>query len=392
MTTERTDEIGFPTGDSATPQPDARQMVEAAEHVGSTVLGPCAEATDQMDGPNRANFAALAAHKLLGLAVPVRYGGADAAGRTQHLCTQTLASWCGVTAFTQAQHHGPCRFIANGPNPALADALLPEMAAGRLISGVSFAHLRRPGPPAITATAVPGGWLIDGVAPWVTGWGMIAMLVLGAATADGRIAYFWIPVEPHKLEALLPGCRSDRRHEGTLDAGPPIRLCAMRASATVVLHFHHWFVPDAHLLAWSDREAMRRNDKMGVLGATAFPLGCSWRAIQLTAQTAEKRSVVAGSVAAEALLQEWRELDAAVEAGSASAEDTDAWFTAAVELRAKVIALSVRAAHAAVTVSSGSANTLAHPAQRLYREAMFYTVQAQTNDVMQATLRRLTST
>ena len=60
-----------------------------------------------------------------------------------------------------------------------------------------------------------------------------------------------------------------------------------------------------------------------------------------------------------------------------------------MRIRAWCIEAAVRAAHAAVTASSGAANTLTHPAQRLLREAMFYTIQAQTQEVMDATLARL---
>lgn len=57
--------------------------------------------------------------------------------------------------------------------------------------------------------------------------------------------------------------------------------------------------------------------------------------------------------------------------------------------RAWCVDLGVRAAHAAVIVSSGAANLLDHPAQRLFREAMVYTLTAQTGDLQTATLERL---
>jgi len=62
-----------------------------------------------------------------------------------------------------------------------------------------------------------------------------------------------------------------------------------------------------------------------------------------------------------------------------------------LQLRAWAIDLAVRCAHAAVTVSSGAANYSDHPAQRVYREAMVYTVFGQTTPVMEATLARLIS-
>jgi hypothetical protein len=58
-------------------------------------------------------------------------------------------------------------------------------------------------------------------------------------------------------------------------------------------------------------------------------------------------------------------------------------------LRAQAIDLAVRCGHAAVAVSSGAANGIVHPAGRVYREALVYTVSGQTKDVMEATLDRL---
>lgn len=60
-----------------------------------------------------------------------------------------------------------------------------------------------------------------------------------------------------------------------------------------------------------------------------------------------------------------------------------------LKVRAWAIDFAVRCAHAAITSSSGAANSIHHPAQRIYREALVYTVSAQTPAVMEATLQRL---
>jgi alkylation response protein AidB-like acyl-CoA dehydrogenase len=62
-----------------------------------------------------------------------------------------------------------------------------------------------------------------------------------------------------------------------------------------------------------------------------------------------------------------------------------------LQLRAWAINLAVRCANAAVTVSSGAANYKNHAAQRVYREALVFTVSGQTTAVMEATLARLVS-
>lgn len=363
-------------------------ILEAARRIAVTVLGPRAQQTDQGDGPDRDNFQALADAGLFGLAIPREYGGLDASGTTQREITELLASYCGVTTFTQAQHHGPSRMIVNGPNAELKRRLLPDLAAGRMLCAISFAHLRRPGPPVLTATPVPGGYRLNGTAPWVTGWGVMNQVVFGATLPDERFVYVWSPGDRADFPDLFTDNGPEDDEWGTLRASTPLPLCAMNASATVTLTCEDWFVPAAHWLAESDRETLRRNDRNGVLGATAMPLGCAAASVRLLCETAEKRGIPAVVRASESLGAEWREARSQVLAWNGRSAEPD-FFANAVRIRAWCIELAVRAAHAAVTASSGAANTLTHPAQRLLREAMFYTIQAQTHEVMDATLSRL---
>jgi alkylation response protein AidB-like acyl-CoA dehydrogenase len=378
---------GLPQDRAGHPSDEAA-ILAAALDVCERALGPNAETTDRGAGPNRANFEALAEKGLLGLAIPREYGGLDANGATQRKFTQLLASYCGVTTFTQAQHHGPSRMIANGPNAELKQRLLPELASGKRMSGISFAHLRRPGPPVLRAVPVEGGWRLQGTAPWVTGWGLISQLAFGATLPDGRFLYVWSPTRREEFPELFADIEPPEGTGGTLAASPPLALCAMNASATVELTLTDWFIPTAHRLSESDRETMQRNDRNGVLGATAMPLGCAEAAIRLLESTAEQRPIPAIRRAAQAFTAEWAEVESQVEEWNGrGAEPT--FFANAVRVRAWCIELALRAAHAAVTASSGAANMLSHPAQRLLREAMFYTVQAQTHEVMDATLARL---
>lgn len=367
---------------------DEAEILNTARRIAETVLGPNAQRTDRGSGPNRENFRALAEAGLLGLASPRKYGGLDASGATQREYTEILASYCGVTTFTQAQHHGPSRMIANGPNDALKRRLLPELASGRKLCAISFAHLRRPGPPVLRAEPVSGGYRLHGTAPWVTGWGLMDQVVFGATLPDGRFLYVWSPGDRTEFADLFEGITPPEGEWGTLSASAPLALCAMNASATVELKLEDWFVPEAHRLSESDRETMQRNDRNGVLGATAMPLGCAAAGVRTLQQAAERRSLHAIRRAADAFASELTDARAQVEMWSARNSDPE-FFENAVKTRAWCIELALRTAHAAVTASSGAANLLDHPAQRLLREAMFYTIQAQTQEVMDATLARL---
>ncbi|CEK17191.1 acyl-CoA dehydrogenase [Chthonomonas calidirosea] len=382
------DAVGLPIPESAHANPEEEQLIAKARQIAEEVLLPNAERSDQAEGPNRENFRALAEAGLLGIALPKEYGGSNVSGETQRAITEILASACGVTTFVQAQHHGPSRMIANGPNPALKERLVPELAAGRMLCGVSFAHLRRPGPPVLRAEPVPGGYRLYGTAPWVTGWGLMNQVVFGATLPDERFVYVWVPAHREEFPELFEGLTPPDGDWGRYQASPPLRLCAMNASATVTLTLEGLFVPEAHRLQFSDRETLRCNDRKGVLGGTALPMGCAAGAVRLLCSLAEKRPIPAIRQSAEHFTQELARTRRAIAEWNARNNEPD-FFEKAVRLRAHAIRLAVRAAHAAVAASSGAANLLSNPAQRLFREAMFYTVQAQTQEVMAATLQLL---
>ena len=380
----------LPASDAAKLSAADADLIAAAERLGATVLGPNATDADLGSGPSRANFAALAEAGLLGMALPTEYGGRNASGAAQRAITELFASYCGVTTFTQAQHHGPSRMILGGPGDLLKKRLLPDLAAGRNLCAVSFAHLRRPGPPVLRAEPMEGGWRLFGTAPWVTGYGLMNQCVFGATLPNGRHVYLWSPFDRDDFPDLFADISGPSRTEwGTLSASPPLPLCAMNASATAELTLDGWFIPAAHWLSESDRETMRTNDRNNILGAVPMPLGCAKASIRLLCETGERRGIAAVARAAESLRAEWTELKAATEFWSEKTKEPEG-FAQALETRAWCIEFASRAALAAVSASSGGANSLRHPAQRLLREAMFYTIQAQTQEVMEATLARLT--
>jgi alkylation response protein AidB-like acyl-CoA dehydrogenase len=263
--------------------------------------------------------------------------------------------------------------LAGSANPSLRERYLRDMAAGRHYVGVGFGHLRRP-EPMLRAQSVAGGWVLNGVSPWVTGWPLLRGVVYGAVLPDERHLYVYIPA--------LVG-------DG-LSASPPLPLCAMNASATVEVRLDNVFVPEDAFVKYSSREELARGDYNGIAGAVHPPLGCARGSLKWLRQIAARRSYL--PVIAEAA----NALDAEIVACREDAhqwangpKDTPEYKPGALNARAWAIELGVRAAHMAVAASSGAANSLDHPAQRRFREAMFYTLTAQTTDIMSATLGRL---
>jgi alkylation response protein AidB-like acyl-CoA dehydrogenase len=235
-----------------------------------------------------------------------------------------------------------------------------------VLGGVAFAHLRRPGPPAVVAEpAAGGGWVLSGEAPWATAWGMAGLFAVAARSRD-RVVF----------AALPAGERAG------LSASPPLPLAVMHASSTVRLLLDRVAVPagdvldDLSFADWSAR------DRVVTAQPNPAAFGVAARCLRLLEE--------AGSPAAAPLGEEWDECRRRSYAAAPDPADDDEDVKRLVGLRAWSLELAVRAAYALVVATGGRSMTLAHPAPRLLREASFYAVQAQTPPVRAAVLERLT--
>lgn len=347
-------------------------LLSRARDIAEGVLAPQAEQTDQASGPPLENVHALAEAGLLGLSVPAEYGGHGAPGRVVREFMEILASGCGVTAFLLFQHLGACRQIARSENRSLRERLLPDLARGERFCTLAFSHLRRPGPPMLRVESDEEGWRFNGEAPWATGWGMATDLLLAGTRPDGDS--LWVVVPAVESEAL--------------QASPPLKLCAVNASATVSLTCRHLLAPRESYVKTITPGQLAADTYAGLLSHSMLSIGVAAAAVRVLRERAERsgRGFISG--AADALGAEAEAARLAVHEWAERPEDPR-YRSLTLRIRSWCIDLGVRAAHAAVVASAGGANSLDHPAQRLYREAMLYSVTALTGELQECTLGRI---
>ncbi len=353
--TDEAHDVLAPSGGGGPDGSSAATLVEAARSLAADLLGPAAEATDRAGVVPPEHLRALARAGLCGLFCPP-----TAPLSATREIFEVLAGACGVTFFVWVQHHAPVRMLAGSPNEALRRRHLDDLCAGRVLGGVAFAYLRRPGPPAVLARRVAGGYVIDGEAPWVTSWGLAGLYSV-AARLDDEVVYFLVEGAPS--EALRPSA--------------PLALAAMGASSTVRLAFNDLFVPGDDVLTVMAFDEWRARDHVATAQPNPAVFGITATCVRLLGETA---------LAEE--LAECRKRSYAL----ADARLTDAAHLGAlVEARAQSLDLAVRAATALVVASGGRGMSAGHPAQRLLREAAFFTIQAQTPELRRATLAQLAS-
>ncbi|MBF2029247.1 MAG: acyl-CoA/acyl-ACP dehydrogenase [Oscillatoriales cyanobacterium C42_A2020_001] len=333
---------------------------------------PQANTLDQNAVALRAAFLALGQQRWLGLKIPAIWGGYEVNAIAFQQFQEAIARVSGALAFLQAQHQSAGAFISRSQNHELKQEYLPRMAMGEIAVGVGFSHLRRAGSPLLKALPVEGGYQLHGTIPWITGYSIFQWFIGAAVLPDDCAVYGMMPFVPQQTAT------------DSLHFSDPMALAAMTATNTVTATLNHWFLPQTQVLFTTPANAIHHNDVQNVLQHSFYALGCARAGLDVVEQVAQRRSQPFLHTAYAALNQELTTCRQAIYQAAAQS------FGDRLQLRAWAIELAGRCAHAAVAVSAGAANSLHHPAQRIYRESLVFTVAGQTPAVMEATLHRLT--
>lgn len=282
---------------------------------------------------------------------------------------EMAAQYSGALAFLQTQHQSASGMIAKSENEELKQEILPFLSGGNRLIGVGFSQLRRLGEPVLKAVPLKGGYQLNGLIPWITGFDFFGQFIAGAMLEDGSSVF-----------GLMPFKNTKQENGGKIVLSPPMELAGMASTNTVKAEISNWFLDENQVLFVKPSGWIHVQDKQNVLSHSFFALGCARAALDIIENTAKNKQL---PVIWEALVKLEEELNIC------RAEIFNERAHNALQLRAWAIDLASRCAIAAITVSGGAANHKHHAAQRVYREALVFTVSGQTTAVMEATLGRL---
>lgn len=350
-------------------------LLDIAESYLRESVAPLANEIDSDSSLLQKALKGLGDLNLLALRVPKSWAGSEASEQTFDNFQQLVARYSGALAFVQTQHQSATAMLSASHNSCLQWEYLPRISKGQLLLGVAFSQLRRECNPPLKAVRVPGGYQLEGKIPWITGFGMFHEFIVAATLPDGRAVF-----------GVMPFAETHQAAGGTLTFCTPAQLCAMTSTNTVSATLTNWFLPQEQVVALKAASWIHENDKNSVLRPTALALGCAQAGLDIVEAALVTKPLPFICQAFESLNQELACCQTAIrEAKNYSGKSLEE----RLQIRAWAIDLAVRCAHAAVTVSCGAANYSHHAAQRVYREALVFTVSGQTTAVMEATLSRL---
>jgi alkylation response protein AidB-like acyl-CoA dehydrogenase len=303
-------------------------------------------------------------------AIPRAYSG-EPLDPIEHLRRyEAIAAGCLSTLLILTNRDSACELIADSENESLKGDILPLLAANRILTTVGIAQLttsHQSGPPALTATAEGGGFVLRGFMPWVTSAVKCQTIVAGARLADGRQVLASIPTD-------IAGLSID----------PPLELVCMQGTLTSRVRCDGVRVEPRHLLRGPAAQVLATRSGIKPALVVCSGVGLAQALVDLIGESAPQGTGGMAAIANELTkrLQVVRDRVYRFAASKQAAEREKS------EVRIMVNELLVRLAVAALTIAKGSGLQRSQDAQRLVREALFFLVWAAPEDVRIDTLRR----
>lgn len=294
------------------------------------------------------NLQGLAEAGLYGAFAPTELGGLGLDYPGVCSAIEELAAACLATTFVWIQHFGLLRAVLDPATPSgLRDRFTEGAVTGTTKGGIALAGLL-PGPPRLTAAPAGDGWILDGEAPWVTGWGIVDVVV---TTARGP-------------EETLVTVVLDGQEQPGLSVSPH-HLGAVNASRTVTLNFDGFRVGGDRFVSRRPYDPAQHLEGLRANGSLA--LGLVRRCCTLIGPSP---------------------LDAELDATRAEMDTAET--PAMPAARARACELAARAA-SALAVHRGSRSALAgDEAERAAREASFLLVFGSRPAIKESLIAQLT--
>lgn len=172
---------------------------------------------DRADSIPISHLDQLADLGLYGAFAPVSDGGLGLGLPAMCSVVEELAAACLATTFVWIQHFRLLAAVLDPTGPAVLRNQRLKVISGEVRGGVALGGML-PGPARMSATPNSDGWLLDGEAPWVSGWGIVDELFIAARGPDQTVVSFVIDAKDQ------PGLDVTRHQLSAINATATVRL------------------------------------------------------------------------------------------------------------------------------------------------------------------------
>jgi alkylation response protein AidB-like acyl-CoA dehydrogenase len=345
-----------------------KEILTIAETYLREKIAPEAEIIDQNSEALKIALAGMGKLNLLGLKIDPQWGGSGLTEAEFYQFQMMIARYSGALAFLQTQHQSAVSQLEKSDNQLLKQRFLPHVSTGKMLLGVGFSQLRRQGEPIMKAIPLENGYKLMGVVPWITGYGFFDYFIIGATLPNGQ-----------ELYGVLP-CKSEKN----IIFSQIMPLAVMECTNTVSAQLNNYFLKSENIVTIKPQNSIHQNDTKNVLHQGFFALGCAFAGLDVMEKMMERKNFSTVKQTFDFLTEE---VSICCEKMFLGLSEDDMEYK--LKLRCQSINLAFKVAQAGVLFAGGAANALIHPAQRVYREALMFSISGQTLAVMETCLNEL---
>ncbi|MBD1910018.1 MULTISPECIES: acyl-CoA dehydrogenase family protein [unclassified Leptolyngbya] len=349
-----------------TPEPFSLETVKATV---AQTLAPAAATIDAQGIYPREFMQQLGHLGGFGQTVTPAFGGQGQGFRSAIQVIETVSQACLCTGFITWCHIACVWYTQNSENLALKQALLPAIATGTQFAATGLSnpmkHFAAIEKIALVAERRAGGYVINGLLPWVSNLGPGHVFAVAAQIAG--------------TEDYLMAVVSDRIPGLTLK--PTAHFIALEGSNTFSCQFRDVFVADEWVLAAPCADYIERIKSGFVLAQVGMGLGLVQACVESMERSNRRYGHVNGYLddSYDAIAPDLERLRAQTYAladhlNGDSAPSSPGFFRQVVQARADASVLSLRAAQAAMLHAGARSYLLDSPEARRLREANFVAI------------------
>ncbi len=357
----------------------------------SREVKPSARQVDETGEFNWAASRKMGPLGLLGLNVPVEYGGAGVDAISAAIAIEELGWGCGSTALAIAAHNGlGCASVALFGSAALKERFLPSAASGR--GKLAALALTEPdagsdlkGGVRTRAQLQENQWVIEGAKMWCTN-ASIADFIVTLVRTDPQggassLSMILVPTD-------VPG----------LHIAPPEKKMGVKGSPTHAVTYQDVRVPEEYLVGVPGRGLAQTLTVLdgGRIGIGALAVGLAQAAFEEALRYAQERHAFGQPIAGQQAIQ-WMLADASTEIQAARLMVYHAaWLRgqglqynkAAAQAKLFATEMAERVARNAIQVHGGYGYSREFPVERIYRDARLMTIGEGTSEIQRLVIAR----
>jgi alkylation response protein AidB-like acyl-CoA dehydrogenase len=334
----------------------------------ATDLAPQVQAIDQQGHYPREFMHTVGKLGGFGSAIASEHGGSSQGVRSAIQVIEAISEQCLCTGFMAWCQIACAWYMQNSDNPDLKQNLLPLVATGQRLGGTGLSnpmkHFAGIEKIAITAERKPGGYVLNGLLPWVSNIGPGHYFGIAAQLADSDD--YLMAIVSDELEGLT------LRHTA--------HFIALEGSNTFSCQFREVFIPDELVLAAPCDAYVNRIRPGFVLTQVGMGLGLVASCIDLIQRTDQRYGHVncflddqAADLIAE-LATARQKTYALADAITDNHQVDLELFQEIVRARIAGSELSLKAANAAMLHAGARAYLHGSPTERKLREAYFVAI------------------